>query len=157
MYVSVLVCAGECWCLQRKWVSDPMKLELQTIVSYLIWVLEIKLWFLGKAVCDLNHWALSKPSLFSHTHTFIGIWATKSVHVCYWAPTGNRASVFGSPPLTRIKLIPRGHKMWGKKEVTGAKGLPSNWDNFIGRVIMVFHLPQGTQDRLLQLQPTTIP
>lgn len=78
------------------------------------------------------------------------------VPACYCAPTGNEALVFESPPHTRIKLIPRGHEMWGERKWQGAKGLPSNWDNFIVRVIMAFRLPQGTPDRLRQLQPTAI-
>jgi hypothetical protein len=52
------VCAGVCmhtWVQQRLEASDPLELELQDVVSELIWVLGTKpgSWRTGSA---LNHW-----------------------------------------------------------------------------------------------------
>lgn len=67
VYVCVFVCTGECGCLQRTQESDPQELELQIVVNHLMCVLETKAWFSGRAVCDLSHPTVFKPTVFAHT------------------------------------------------------------------------------------------
>lgn len=50
----------------RKRVLGPTELELQVIVSYLLWVLETELWASVRAAHVLNHCAASS----SHINSF---------------------------------------------------------------------------------------
>jgi hypothetical protein len=43
----------------RKGTLDPLKLELQTVVSYLVWVLETELQSSGEPANARNHWVIS--------------------------------------------------------------------------------------------------
>lgn len=48
------VCAGECWCWPRQEVLNPSELELQTLVSHVMWVLGKELRFSGRAASPFN-------------------------------------------------------------------------------------------------------
>lgn len=46
-------------------MPDPLELGLQAVVRSCIWELGTKLWSSGRAMCALNHWAISAaPILF---------------------------------------------------------------------------------------------
>lgn len=52
--MCVWVCAQECGCLQSPELTDPLELDLQVIVSHLVWGLRIKLGSSGRAVQALK-------------------------------------------------------------------------------------------------------
>lgn len=58
------VCACEYGCPQKPEASAPLKLELQTVVSCLIWVPGTELGSPGRAVSALSHF--SNPRSFVH-------------------------------------------------------------------------------------------
>ena len=48
----------------QKKLSDPLNLELQVIIGYLMWVLGIELWFSGRVVSVLSHGVISIDSMY---------------------------------------------------------------------------------------------
>lgn len=56
-----------------KTVSDPLKLDLLVVVSYLVWVLGTKLGPSAGAVSTLNHLAISQASLIFYLCSFLSV------------------------------------------------------------------------------------
>lgn len=54
MCVCMRVCAGECWCWPWQEVLNPSELELQTLVSHVMWVLGKELRSSGRAASPFN-------------------------------------------------------------------------------------------------------
>lgn len=48
----------------QKRALDPLKLELHTVVSHTVWVLETKLWSSVRAASTHNRWAISPAQDF---------------------------------------------------------------------------------------------
>jgi hypothetical protein len=48
----------------QKRASDPLELELQAVVSCLVWVMGSELRPSGRAVSDLNHWVVTPDFLY---------------------------------------------------------------------------------------------
>lgn len=75
LYVNVIVCIQA----ERRgyWLMAPQELELPWIVSYLIWVFEIKFKFSAWAASRLNNWGVSLISFTWYTISNIHLWYLK--------------------------------------------------------------------------------
>lgn len=60
--VFVWVCVHECRCLRRLDMSQPLKLEMEALVSHPMWVLGTPPRSSAGALCGPNHWAISPTS-----------------------------------------------------------------------------------------------